>query len=157
MTVTIRPIERGDEDAWKRLWKLYIEFYESSVPDEVTLSTFNRFFEESEPVHSAVAFDEEAGKVVGFVNWIVHRTTWSINNNIYLQDLFVDPEVRNGGVGRMLIEHVYGKGDEMQAAKVYWHTQHFNHRAQLLYTKVGKLTDFVMYARPPTAAPIRKV
>ena len=33
--LTIRPIEPGDYDDWRRLWTAYLEFYEASVSDEV--------------------------------------------------------------------------------------------------------------------------
>ena len=41
-TPEIRPLERGDEAEWRRLWTAYLEFYESSVPEEVYVSSFER-------------------------------------------------------------------------------------------------------------------
>jgi hypothetical protein len=43
--VEIRPITLADEAEWRRLWTLYLEFYESSVPEEVyqtTLASYRR-------------------------------------------------------------------------------------------------------------------
>ena len=40
--VAIRPLQAGDEAEWRRLWTAYLEFYESSVPEEVYRSTFAR-------------------------------------------------------------------------------------------------------------------
>jgi GNAT superfamily N-acetyltransferase len=41
------------------------------------------------------------------VNFIYHRSNWSIENSCYLQDLYVDSTQRGLGIGRQLIEHVY--------------------------------------------------
>lgn len=48
-----------------------------------------------------------------------------------LNDLFVDETKRVGRVGRALIEHVYKVADEDGNPGVYWHTQRFNHAAQV--------------------------
>ncbi|KAF4549905.1 Acetyltransferase (GNAT) family-like protein [Elsinoe fawcettii] len=85
--------------------------------------------------------------VVGFAHWYPHISTSSIQDVVYLHDLFVDPSHRNGGVARQLIDHVYEHARELKASSVYWHTQHFNHRAQLLYVKMAKKTDFVQYRK----------
>ena len=42
MSVTIRPLQPGDETEWRALWKAYLEFYDTSVPDHVYASTFGR-------------------------------------------------------------------------------------------------------------------
>lgn len=44
----------------------------------------------NEPTHSALAWVE--GKAIGMVNFIYHRSNWSIENSCYLQDLLVTPE-----------------------------------------------------------------
>lgn len=146
---TVRAIEAKDESRWRELWQGYNEFYERTIPEETTAYTFKRFLDPNVALYAAVA--EDNGKVIGFVTWFPHVSTSSLQDVVYLQDLYVDPNVRNKGTGRQLIEHVYKESEKAGACKVYWHTQHFNHRAQLLYTKIGKKTDFVQYAHPLTA------
>ncbi|KAK9481383.1 acyl-CoA N-acyltransferase [Lipomyces japonicus] len=145
--VVIRPIKESDKKAWLNLWQQYLTFYESTLDDEVTETTWKRFFDFTETVYAAVA--EAADKtVIGFVTWVTHRSTWAIENYIYLHDLFVDPSARLKGVGRQLIEYVYKIGEDTKADRVYWQTQVHNHRAQLLYTSVGKRDGFVVYRWP---------
>jgi D-amino-acid N-acetyltransferase len=82
------------------------------------------------------------------VTWFPHLSTASIEPVVYLNDLFVDPTQRNSGIGGKLIDHVYKHSKAVHNAKsVYWHTQHFNHRGQLLYVKKGTKTDFVQYEK----------
>lgn len=148
MTISLAPITASDKTEWVGLWQKYLTFYKASLPDETTNTTFDRFLEASEPVYCIVARDDETKEMVGFVTYVFHRSTWLVNDCIYLHDLFVDPEVRCKGIGRALIESVYAEADKNSVEKVYWHTQTFNHRAQLLYTKVGERDEFVSYQRP---------
>lgn len=145
--VQVRAIEKTDEAAWKELWQKYLVFYKASLPDSVTETTFARMFDPNEPVHGAVAVADD-GAVIGFVTWVVHRSTWSVDNYVYLHDLFVNPDARCAGTGRKLIEFVYEWARGISAARVYWHTQTDNHRAQLLYTKVGVRNGFISYQWP---------
>lgn len=152
MSFTIRPIEEKDKSEWLNLWRgegSYLEFYKSLdvVPSEATETTFKRFFDPAEPVYAAVAVDD-SGKLIGFAHYLTHRNTWTVNDAMYLNDLFVLAHSRLHGVGKALIEYVYGEADKLKCPKVYWSTQFENHRAQLLYTKVGVKAGFLIYKRP---------
>ncbi|PWN40656.1 acyl-CoA N-acyltransferase [Ceraceosorus guamensis] len=132
-TVTTRPIESGDEARWRSLWEGYNAFYEREIAEKVTETTFARFLDPDDVVQAAVAVSPE-GHILGFTTWMPHRSTSSIEDVVYLQDLFVDPSIRNGGAGRALIEHVYAEARRAKSPKVYWHTQIHNHRAQVSLT-----------------------
>ena len=146
MPAHIRPIRKEDEASWRNLWEQYNEFYKRTIPENVTKTTFARFLDDKVRMFAAVAVDPaDDKKLLGFVHWYPHASTSSIDEIVYLHDLFVDPATRNSGTGRALIEHVYEHAKTIPASAVYWHTQYFNHRAQLLYTKVANPTDFIMY------------
>jgi ribosomal protein S18 acetylase RimI-like enzyme len=85
---------------------------------------------------------------VGIVHYLFHRSTWSTTHYCYLEDLFVDPGVRGGGIGRTLIEAVYAAADRAGAPHVYWLTRHDNAAARSLYDRVARLSPFVKYDRP---------
>ena len=144
--INIRPLTPADEPEWRRLWKAYLEFYKTSVPEEVYASTWARLFDDGayEPNGLIAEMD---GKPVGLVHYIFHRTCWTVGNNCYLQDLYADPEIRGKGIGRALIEAVYDKADAAGAANVYWMTQDFNDTARKLYDRIAKLTPFIKYQR----------
>ncbi|CAK9435354.1 uncharacterized protein LODBEIA_P00810 [Lodderomyces beijingensis] len=153
MSVTIRPIEAKDKEEWLNLWTGpggYIEFYkaQSAITPEISDTTFARFLDPTVPMYSAVAVDDSTGKVIGFANYLAHLNTWTVEDTMYLNDLFVSADNRLHGVGRKLIEHVYAETDKLGCKKCYWMTQFENHRAQLLYTKVGVKGGFLAYFRP---------
>ncbi|MCI5075250.1 GNAT family N-acetyltransferase [Oricola sp.] len=148
-TVDIRPLQAGDEAEWRRLWTAYLEFYESSVGEEVYASTFARMLAGNagapNEFRGLIALCD--GKPVGLVHYLFHRHGWKIENVCYLQDLYADPQMRGKGVGRALVEAVYAAADAEGCPAVYWLTQDFNETARRLYDRIGKLTPFVKYTR----------
>ncbi|KAI4594326.1 D-amino-acid N-acetyltransferase [Pestalotiopsis sp. 9143b] len=150
MSVTIRPVTKEDEPQWREHWESYNQFYKRTIPEEVTATTFARFLDASVPMHCAVAVSSTSpdDKIAGFATWFPHMSTSSVAPKVYLNDLFVDPSARCGGVGGRLIDHVVDHArDVLGADSVYWLTQHFNHAAQLLYVKKATKSDFVHYTK----------
>lgn len=154
MSVTIRPVTKEDEPQWREHWESYNQFYKRTIPEQVTATTFARFLDASVPMHCAVAVSSSSSstpedkKIAGFATWFPHLSTSSVAPKVYLNDLFVDPSARCGGVGGRLIDYVVDHArDVLGADSVYWLTQHFNHAAQLLYVKKATKSDFVHYTK----------
>lgn len=143
---SIRPLRAGDEADWRRLWTGYLEFYHTSVPEEVYATTFARLLSgEPHEFHGLVA--QRDGRLIGLAHYLFHRHCWRIEDVVYLQDLYVDPEARGSGAGRALIEAVYAAADAAGCPAVYWLTQDFNATARRLYDRVASLTPFIKYQR----------
>ena len=142
----VRPVEARDQADWRRLWTGYLEFYETSVPEDVYQTYFARLLgDDPQDYHGLVA--EQDGRLVGLTHYLFHRHGWKIENVVYLQDLYVDPETRGTGAGRALIEAVYAAADEAGCPSVYWLTQDFNATARQLYDRIANLTPFLKYQR----------
>ena len=146
MTLAIRPLVPADRDQWLELWRGYLAFYESSVPDDVTGLTWARILDPEAPIHGLCA-DDGRGKLLGIVHYLFHPVTWAAGPRCYLEDLFTAKEARGRGVGRALIEAVYAAADARGADQVYWLTQEFNATARRLYDQVAKATPFIKYRR----------
>lgn len=144
--VRVRPLAHGDEARWRELFDGYITFYEAAVPADVITATFERLVGERDGMAGLVAVDP-TGRIVGLVNAVFHRSTWSPTWYCYLEDLYVDPHVRGAGVGRALIEATYALADARGATRTYWATQEGNATARRLYDRIGTLTEFVQYRR----------
>lgn len=142
---TIRTLAASDRKAWGPLWAGYLKFYKSTLPADVTEQTFKRLVGGLEPMFGLVA--EVDGRVVGFTHCIVHRSTWGRETYVYLEDLFVAPDVRGSGAGRALIQAVYERADAIGADRVYWLTHETNETARALYDRVAKYEGFIRYAR----------
>src|SRR5262249_47544842 len=96
-----------------------------------------------EPMGGALAW--QVGKAVGMVHHIRHRSCWTIGDYIYLQDLFVKPETRGTGIGRKLIEYVYGLARSAGCSRVHWLTHNTNSHAMLPYARSAEKSGFVQY------------
>ena len=147
--ITIRPARVQDFDAWLTLWEGYNTFYErtgpKAVPIEVTRTTWARFFDHYEPVHCLVA--ESDGRLLGIVHYLFHRNTTMLGPTCYLQDLFTAEEARGQGIGRALIEAVYGEAQAAGSPRVYWQTHETNQVAQRLYDAVAMRSGFIIYRK----------
>jgi GNAT superfamily N-acetyltransferase len=143
----VRAIERTDHAQWEPLWRAYLVFYRAQWSDEVAEATFARIFDPLEPVHALVA--ERHDELIGFTDYLFQRSTWFINSQCYLQDLYVGEGVRGGGVGRALIAAVAAAANEAGAARVYWNTHETNAVARRLYDAVAERTGFIQYRIDP--------
>ena len=141
----IRVLRTADREQWESLWNGYLRFYRQHLPGEVTAATFQRLLQEGVQPHGLVALRD--GRLVGFVHYLFHPSSWSLKDYCYLEDLFVDPAVRGAGVGRALIQAVYAVADRAQAASVYWMTQEFNADGRALYDTLARRTSFIRYER----------
>ena len=144
--VLIRALRTNDRAEWAELWHDYLAYYETTVSDAVYDSTFGRLIGE-DPQDFSCFVAEQDGRLVGLTHYLFHRHAWTLDNTCYLQDLYARPETRGTGVGRALIEAVYGAADDMGNGSVYWLTQDFNQTARKLYDRVGKQTPFIRYQR----------
>jgi GNAT superfamily N-acetyltransferase len=148
-SLIVRPVERADYAQWLLLWDGYNAFYGRSgptaLPEEITRTTWVRFFDAYEPVHALVAEYEK--RLVGLVHYLYHRSTITLGPTCYLQDLFTDASLRGRGVGKALIEAVYERAREGGALRVQWHTHETNATAMRLYDQVAERSGFVVYRK----------
>lgn len=147
MTYRVRPLAAKDKAAWLPLFKGYITFYKATVADDVIETTWQRLLSDQEGFHTGLVAVDSADKPVGIAHILFHRSTWSPTWYCYLEDLFVDPALRAGGIGRMLIEAVYKEAEAKGATRTYWTTQEFNYRARGLYDQMATKSPFIQYRR----------
>ncbi len=142
--IVVRPLEKTDHEAWRRLWTDYLVFYKATVPEEVYETTWRRLFTDGE-------FEPKGfiallgGRPVGLVHYLFHRSCWSVEGNCYLQDLYADAAARGKGVGAALIEAVHQASLARGVANVYWMTHETNDTARRLYDHVARRTGFIEY------------
>ncbi len=143
MSAKIRRIEARDEQRWRELWDGYCRFYEREPAPAINDHTWKRIRDAASPVHGIVA--EEAGRVIGIANYIIHENTSTLTPVCYLQDLFVDPTLRAGGVGKQLIDWLVAEMKAQGWSRLYWNTKENNYRARGLYDKYTPHSGFLRY------------
>jgi len=148
MTLTIRALEEKDKSQWLKLWAGYLEFYKSTISPEQTELTWKRLINNELKMFGFVAESEEG--VIGFTHCLFRPSTWTETDYCYLEDLFVDPNIRGKGVGRALMDKVVDLAKEKKSKRVYWTTQEFNKTARILYDSITPVSEFVQYRLPIT-------
>jgi len=143
--VKLRQLCQQDQQNWMSLWQGYQAFYQVEIDPQITEKTFSRLLDPDEAMYCLVI--EEQEKLIGFVHFIFHRSTWTIGEYCYLQDLFVAPNARVKGLGRKLIEAVYEKAAERQCSRVYWLTHESNEQARRLYDNIAINAGFIQYRK----------
>ena len=141
-TISLRDPLPADETAWRNLWAGYNAFYQTAVPEAVTARTWQRMLDPSSPIFARLAVADDC--VAGFSIYVLHEGTWVIAPICYLEDLFVAPEWRGQGIGRMLIADLVERAKTKGWSRLYWHTRESN-PARRLYDEFAKADDFVRY------------
>lgn len=142
----VRSIAPTDFDRWLPLWQGYNLFYgRPALPEEITNTTWSRFFTAYDPIHAIVA--EKDGQLLGLAHFLFHRSTIQIKPICYLSDLFTTESARGKGIGRALIEAVYERAKDAGSPRVYWQTHETNLTAMKLYDKVAERSGFLVYRK----------
>lgn len=134
------------------LFDAYRQFYR--YPPDRELAT--RFIAERMEHGESVIFlaRDESGQALGFVQLYPSFSSTLAGRVWILYDLFVDPGVRQRGVGRTLMERAARLGRETGAVEINLATATDNHAAQALYESLGyrRDEDFYVYALSPVDA-----
>ncbi|MEO1206865.1 MAG: GNAT family N-acetyltransferase [Pseudomonadota bacterium] len=143
--VTVRAIAERDFARWQTLWAGYLSFYDIALDPEITATTWQRLLGSEPGTHDGFAAVSADDEMVGFAHSLLHRSTWTTTWYAYLEDLFVDPAFRGGGVGHALIEAVIEDAKRHDAARVFLITDHDNATARRLYDRAMTFAPFVQY------------
>ena len=146
MSLEVVPPSPDEKAKWLPLWRGYLEFYKCDLPDTMIDLTWERFFDEAEPVFLLAAKQDEAW--LGFAAFVLHRSTWAEAHYCYLEDLFTAPEARGQGVGRALIDAGADLARAHGCSRYYWLTEESNKTGQALYDRVAAKSGFIQYVKP---------
>ncbi|RAY13431.1 GNAT family N-acetyltransferase [Actinomadura craniellae] len=82
---------------------------------------------------------EHEGTVAGFALWFVNYSTWTGRHGIYLEDLYVTPELRGKGYGRALLAELARIAAERGYTRFEWAVLDWNEPAIGFYRALGAL------------------
>ena len=101
----LRELNKDDFDGWRRLWSVYLAFYNTSLNELIYETTFARLVSKDNTSQNGIVACKN-DEMVGLVHYIFHPDNWNIEDDCYLQDLFVVETARSLGVEGSLIEVV---------------------------------------------------
>ncbi len=80
---------------------------------------------------------ERDGAVAGFALFFHNFSTWKGRRGLYLEDLYVTPAARGGGVGTALLRHLAGIALDRGCARFEWSVLDWNVDAVAFYRAMG--------------------
>jgi len=95
--------------------------------------------------HAAIC--ERDGVPVGFAVWFFSYSTWQARNGLYLEDLYVTPEQRGTGAGRLMLRYLARIAVEKGCGRFEWSVLDWNEPAIKAYQAIGAepLTEWTRY------------
>jgi len=136
MSITIRAAERADTATILRFVRELAAF--EREPDAVVAT---------EPMLEAALFGERPaaeaviaerdGQAVGFALFFANFSTWTGRQGLYLEDLYVTPSARGGGVGKALLVHLAGTARDRGWGRFEWSVLDWNTPAVEFYRAMG--------------------
>lgn len=80
---------------------------------------------------------EYANQVVGFALFFHNYSTFLTKPGIYVEDLFVLPEFRRKGIGKVLLQYIAQLAVERDCGRLEWSVLDWNQPAIAFYEKIG--------------------
>ncbi len=114
MAITIRPATPADVGEILRFIKA-LALYERGL-DQVTATEEGLLRDGfgTQPFYECLIAELD-GKPAGFALYFCNYSTWRGQPGIYLEDLFVEPELRGLGIGKALLERVAAEASRRAA------------------------------------------
>ena len=135
--VTIRPAAEADVSALVALVHALAE-YEHAAPGAVSITESQlRSAMLSEPPHVEGLVAEVDGEIAGYALFFHNFSSWRGVRGLYLEDLFVRPEMRRMGVGRALLREVARIAVARKCGRMEWLVLDWNQPAISFYRSLG--------------------
>lgn len=144
--ISLRPANAADVPLLLALIRELAEYERLThevVTDEATLS--RSLFGERRVAEAVIATC--GGVDAGFVLFFHSFSTFLGRPGIYVEDLYVKPELRGRGVGRALLQHVARVAVERECGRVEWSVLDWNTPSIRFYESVGAkpMSEWTMY------------
>ena len=147
--MTIETVTERDLDDLLPLMRAYCDFYEVAPADDDLLAVSRALIADPEREGLQLIARDDAGRAIGFATVYWTWSTLSTARVGVMNDLFVAPEARGGGLADALIRACADRCRERGATKLNWETALDNERAQAVYDRVGgERSQWLSYSLP---------
>ncbi len=94
----------------------------------------------------ALLIETADGEAVGYAIFFTNFSTFECRPGIWLEDVYVRPEHRRGGIGLAIMEHLARIAEERDYARLEWCALEWNEPALKFYEGIGarRLDDWRM-------------
>jgi GNAT superfamily N-acetyltransferase len=135
MTTTIRPAVRADVLRILEFIRALAAYERAPEAVTATEASLEREGFGDHPFYSCLIAEHD-GRTVGYALYFFNYSSW-VGPGIYLEDLFVEPELRGRGIGKLLLERVAAIAVEKDCARLQWAVLDWNTPAIDFYRAMG--------------------
>jgi GNAT superfamily N-acetyltransferase len=132
----IRPAQAADIPAIHQLIR-DLASYEKALADVTGTEDELRRALLAEPPAVFAHVAEHDGRVAGFALWYLSFSTWEASHGIYLEDLYVRPELRGLGLGRALLAELARICVARGYPRLEWAVLDWNTPSRGFYASIG--------------------
>jgi GNAT superfamily N-acetyltransferase len=136
MSSTIRFANSADLPTICRLIRALAEYEHLADKVDFSEEAMRQYLFGPRP-HAEVLLAEEADRVVGFALFFHNFSTFRGQPGVYLEDLFVEPEHRGRGHGKMLLVELAKLARQRGCARLQWAVLNWNEPAIEFYRSLG--------------------
>ena len=132
---TIRAVDEADVET---LFKLIVELAEyEKLADKVRgdAEVLRRTLFEERAAEALLL--ERGGEAIGYAIFFTTFSSFECRSGIWMEDVYVRPEHRRGGIGRRVIEHLAQLAIERGHVRLEWCALDWNEPALNFYDKLG--------------------
>lgn len=90
-----------------------------------------------EKAAEALLLETPDGEAVGYAIFFTTFSTFECRSGIWLEDVYVRPEHRRGGIGRLVMEHLANLALERGHVRLDWVALEWNEPALNFYEQIG--------------------
>lgn len=92
-------------------------------------------FSEGATAHSVICLEDD--EPIGFAVYFYNYSTWLGKNGLYLEDLYVSPDSRGNGAGKLIMKHLANKAIKNDCGRFEWVVLDWNQPAIDFYNSIG--------------------
>ena len=132
---TIRKAQRQDVPIILQLIKELAEYEKEPAAVEATEEILEQSIFDKQQAN--VVLLEEEGQTIGFALYFFNFSTWRGKAGLYLEDLFVRPEFRGRGYGKLLLSYLANQAQRNDCPRFEWIVLDWNTPSINFYKAMG--------------------
>ena len=148
--LNIRPATRADAPVIASLVRELAVYEKLEHEAKATAGDFLREIDAPNPV-IRVLIAEWNGEPAGFALYFFNFSTFVGRPGLYLEDLFVRPELRSHGIGRGLLRALANVARERDCGRMEWAVLDWNEPALRFYQSLGarQMKEWIVHRLTP--------
>lgn len=136
MNIRIRPAHENDSPLILRFINELAAYEKAGDKVAATVdSVAASLFGEGTPARALIC--EVDGVAAGFAVYFFNYSTWQARKGLYLEDLYVSPDVRGCGAGKRMLQYLAAIAVENGCGRFEWSVLDWNQPAIDFYLSIG--------------------